>query len=215
MQAANCCLDLLTPLTHADPLIRDKVVWLCPLFRAVVRIEILRSDSFAEFESSLDGPLLMFEEVDSFGTLSGAEQEKICVSLYFSISWLRQVINAFVTQDSHEVHEALCQRLLQSMMLQRKLSNYIKKSPRCATALLALLGVAVKAPVLTLDEEEDSDCADEHSDSFQAITTALFDSSSEGDGDDKGKENSQKGKLSKAKTKGNNKVLLLGISDDR
>ena len=139
MQAATCCLDLLTPLTHADPLMRDTVVWLCPLFRAVVRSEILYRGNFAELESSLDGPLLMFEEVDSFGTLSGAEQEKICVSLYFSISWLRQVINAFVTQDSQEVHEALCQRLLQSMMLQRKLSNYIKKSPRCATALLALL----------------------------------------------------------------------------
>ena len=157
----------------------------------------------------------MFEEEESFESLSDIEKEKICISLYFSISWLRQVINAFITEDSDEIRQNVCQRLLQSMDLQRKLLKYMQESPKCTTAILRTLGAVAKTPVLTLEAEEDSDCVDEDSDSFQAMTTALFDSSDEENNNEK--ENpcdrrSQKSKSSKIKLKRNSKVLVGSIA---
>ena len=176
---------------------------------------MILKDSFAQLGSSLDCPLLMFEEEESFESLSDVGKDKICASLYFSISWLRQVINAFITEDSDEIRQNLCQRLLQSMALQRKLLKYVQKSPKCATAILMTLGSVTKTPVLTLEAEEDSDCVDdEDSDSFQAMTTALFDSSDEENNNEKEKacaSRSQNPKLSQRKPKGKSKVLVGSI----
>merc|ERR1712157_488625 len=102
----------------------------------------------------------MFEQREPFETISAAQQEKICVSLYFCINWIRQLINSFVTEEGKETGNFqvfLCQRLLQAMVLQRQLSRYIKKSPRCAAAILKPLGVVLNTPLPILEPDDDTD----------------------------------------------------------
>eukprot|EP00795_Rhopilema_esculentum_P012561 gene12561-3256_t len=82
------------------------ITYMSPLFRLLAICESVSNDgNLEEIEALLGCSLILFgrENLDKLNSVSTADKELICKGLFYTINWLREVVNAFADQDDPSI----------------------------------------------------------------------------------------------------------------
>ena len=98
-------------------------------------------------DAVLGCPLYLFShtELDGFEAKPQHVRETICLALFHTIDWLRELINAFVTQSDAHMRKRVLQRLRQLLWMERTLDFCLSCTPTFQLPTALLLGAGKTA----------------------------------------------------------------------
>ena len=102
------------------------------LLRVVEGAASETGSSLEAVDAVLGCPLLLFapETVDEFDTLPADAQEAVCLGLYYAVDWLRELLNAFASQDDPHMRAKCLKRLAQLGWIEVALDRCLGAAPR-------------------------------------------------------------------------------------
>ena len=82
-------------------------------------------------DAVLGCPLYLFDssELHDFESRPQSERETICLALFYTVDWLRELVNAFCTQREHEMRKKVLARLKQLLWMERSLDHCLALTP--------------------------------------------------------------------------------------
>ena len=124
------------PLLHADGLPGGRRHALCTLSATFQLLRVCEAASSED--AALDGvdavlgcPLYLFSHglLDDVGRHAPRTREALCLALFYTVDWLRELVNAFCTQRDFAMRKKVLQRLRQLQWLERSLDACLGATP--------------------------------------------------------------------------------------
>ena len=140
---ANVCVNIFSLVCESDARRRESLIWLPSVFRAVACAEKCARDGDMEnVDAPLGCPIFAFDfsVMSSFATLSRADKERVVMTLLHTANWLREIINAFATQNDKEMRGKVFQRVQHLVCVERELRKCLGSNPE----LYSVLGLKMK-----------------------------------------------------------------------
>ena len=88
---------------------------MCPLFKlSQVLMKVQNSNDLSEIDALLGCPMMLIqpEHYVGFGNLDSWVKDTVCNSLFLAVNWVREVLNAFVSQPSLDMQSLVHHRLV-------------------------------------------------------------------------------------------------------
>ena len=152
-EEGQICVNLL-PLLDADHAggSRHGLCTLSATFQ-LLRVCEAASSSGGDLEAVdavLGCPLYLFDPAllgEGFDTRPQSVRETVCLALFYTVDWLRELVNAFCTQTNRELRVKTLKRLRQLIWMERTLDECLALTPsfRLPAALLDAAGEAKEA----------------------------------------------------------------------
>eukprot|EP01133_Synstelium_polycarpum_P011569 gene11569-13502_t len=105
--------------------LRDKMICLSPYFRLLQTMLRANNGSLESIALVLEYPLVMYEQssVEDFESLR--EKDTYCLSLYYAINWVREIINGFSTQTAEPFQKLVLERLQNLIKLESRFDTLL------------------------------------------------------------------------------------------
>ena len=140
---ASVCVNIFSLVCESDARRRESLIWLPSVFRAVACAEkCARDDDMDNVDAPLGCPISAFDLsiMSSFETLSRQDKERVVLTLFHTSNWLRELINAFATQNDEEMQYKVFQRVKHLVRVEHELQKCLGSSPE----LYSSLGLKIK-----------------------------------------------------------------------
>ena len=135
---ASVCVNIFSLVCESDARRRESLTWLPSLFRAVACAEkCARDGDMDNVDAPLGCPILGFDlnATSSFETLSRADKERVVLTLLHTANWLRELVNAFATQNDREMQFKVFKRVKHLVRVERELRKCLGSNPELYSAL--------------------------------------------------------------------------------
>lgn len=119
-------------VASTDPTEHHALCYLCPLLRLLSTCELMTTGELGAIDAVLGTPLLLIEDtiiLNEMESLAENVQEIICLSLWHSINWCREVVNSFCVQADPMIQHKVVQRVFNLCELEQKLERIIDTCP--------------------------------------------------------------------------------------
>ena len=147
---------------HAAPQRRHALCTLSATFQLLRVCEAaLSADGLDGVDAVLGCPLYLFSPslLDDFDAQRVEVKETVCLALFYTVDWLRELVNAFCSQPDHSLRVKVVKRLRQLTWMERTLDRCLGHTPsfKLPSALLSAGGALRPARKEALEPKRSTD----------------------------------------------------------
>jgi Fanconi anemia group D2 protein len=126
LNSLGISIRLYTLLTHPNQQESARIQYLCSNFRLwVLCLKAEYNGSLEDVTGVLGAGLVLHEDPKVFSLLPVEKREKICASIFLTLDWIRELLNAFVGQQDKVLQTHLLGRVSHLVAFEQRLRSYL------------------------------------------------------------------------------------------